>query len=467
MNFRSFRAWRMGLLGKLLAVGVFAALLVLVLQLISDLIDERQRFGKQVAAEIAASWTGPQKIMGPILVAPYKITRNVRKRVQQKGRQVTKRVKEVSEHVKYFLPGKLSAKADLNTQFRYRGIYRVPVYLSDVSVSAEFDLSREIEQDTQKAKVEWGRPYLVVAVQDIRGFSTSPQIKVEGASLEILPGTKVKFLGQGFHGFLDAMPKEPKRIKANLSLGLQGMESLSFLPAGKSSKVRLSSPWPHPSFFGRFLPKDRKVSQDGFEASWETSFLSSNMHRLFEDCVRKRKCSAFENNSFGVTLLSGVDVYLQSERAIKYALLFIGLTFAVFFLFEVLKELRIHPIQYGLVGIALVLFYLLLLSLSEHIDFAWAYILASLACTGLIGFYVSHVLQSARRGFAFGFGLAGLYGALHVLISSEDYALVMGAALLFLILAMVMIITRKVDWHALGQSAEETPGQVIDGEAVT
>jgi inner membrane protein len=244
-------------------------------------------------------------------------------------------------------------------------------------------------------------------------------------------------------------------LNFDVALELQGMESLSFLPTGKSTRVDLNSPWPHPKFEGRFLPKTREISGEGFSARWETSFFSSNMLEHLESCIRQNQCNAFQNNSFGVSLHQGVDIYLQAERSVKYALLFVGLTFVAFLLFEILKGLRIHAVQYGLVGIALALFYLLLISLSEHIAFGLSYIIASIACVSLISFYVSFVLRSAARGLIFAGTLSGLYGALYMLIRSEDYALLMGSGLLFGVLTFIMVITRDIDWYKIEAGAKQ------------
>ncbi len=448
---------RFGLARKLFAIGIFALVLVLALFLIGDVIEERQGYRNQVAADIAASWTGRQQISGPIIVAPYKITKKVEKWVYENGTRVGKSETVVTRKAKYFLPDSLNIDAKVDTEFRYRGIYRIPVYSSGLSISAAYELKQPLALSKQNGEIEWGTPYLVFAVRDIRGINQTPQIKINGQVKSILPGTNVAFLAQGVRTLLKPLPKEGGKLNVDIALSLQGMEKLSFLPTGKSTKVSLASSWPHPSFVGRFLPKTRQISDDGFSAVWETTYFSSNMAQEFSNCAFGRKCSGFHSNEFGVVLQSGVDVYLQSDRAIKYAILFIGLTFVAFLIFEVLKDLRIHPIQYGLVGFALALFYLLLLSLSEHTNFVLSYLIAALACVGLIGFYVSHVLRSATRGLAFAGGLAGLYGALFVLIGSEDYALIMGSGLVFVVLAFIMVVTRNVDWHAIGERGDDEP----------
>jgi inner membrane protein len=197
--------------------------------------------------------------------------------------------------------------------------------------------------------------------------------------------------------------------------------------------------WPHPSFQGRFLPAKHEIGTDGFTASWKVSRLAAN-------CVLP--CNGI-GEQIAVSFIEPVGLYQQLERASKYGFLFIGLTFAAFLLYELLRRLAIHPVQYALVGLALAMFFLLLTALSEHIDFAPAYGIATLACVGLISGYLVRVLHSARAGFAFGGALAALYAMLYALLKAEDYSLLGGALLLFGLLAIVMIATRRVDWYAL------------------
>ena len=239
------------------------------------------------------------------------------------------------------------------------------------------------------------------------------------------------------------------------SLNLQGMERLEFVPIGRDTLVDLHSLWPHPSFVGRFLPEQRAVTDAGFQARWRTSYFATNVEQLLNQCGQ-RACDALLENALGVTFMQPVDIYLQTERAVKYGMLFIGLTFAAFFLFELFKSLAIHPIQYALVGIALAIFYLLLLSLSEHLRFGISYLIAAVACVGLLAFYAAYLLRSLRRAVGFATLLGSLYAVLYVLLQLEDYALLMGSLLLFTIVAAVMILTRKVDWYQLGRAPDSS-----------
>ena len=224
----------------------------------------------------------------------------------------------------------------------------------------------------------------------------------------------------------------------------------------------MESDWPHPSFDGGFLPDDRSVTGQGFQANWQLSRFATGVGGTL-DRLALGDTSPLGNLDFGVRFVKPVDVYQQSERAVKYGLLFVVLTFMTFMLFEVLKSLAVHPVQYALAGAAVALFFLLLLSLSEHVPFALAYTVASAGCIGLLAYYVGHVLRSVQRGLAFSGLLAVLYVVLYVLLQSEDYALLMGSLLLFGVLAAVMVITRRVDWYRIGESerAPERPRGVV------
>ena len=429
------------LIHKFLAIAGLALLLLIPLSMIGAVIDERKAYRATVVEDIAASWTGAQKVTGLVYVAPYKET--IRKEIESYKNDV-KQVRiqtRTLQKYKYFLPETLNLTGDVTTEERYRGIYKVPVYHATLKLEGHFDIPQSLGITENLSNIVWQTPYMALGIQDMRGINRSVKLRVNQQDLPLRPGTETDFIGQGLHTMLAPEYEAVQRLDFEADFKLRGMESLSFLPTGKFTQVSLSSPWPHPSFMGRFLPATRTISEDGFEASWETSFLANNMQQNLLNCAQKQDCWAYENNSFGVSFHQGVDIYLQAERSIKYALLFVGLTFTVFFLFEILKGLPIHPVQYGLVGVALALFYLLLISLSEHMAFGLSYGIASTACVGLLTFYVSFVLRSFSRGLVFGAAFAALYGALYLLMGSEDYALLMGSCLLFGSLTFIMVMT--------------------------
>ncbi|MNH04444.1 Inner membrane protein CreD [compost metagenome] len=292
----------------------------------------------------------------------------------------------------------------------------------------------------------------MVGISDIRGIEKGLQLQLNEQRLDFAAGTKLSWMSGGVHALLPGIDGKAEAVlNYAFDLSLQGTGQLHVLPMGRSTTVSMAANWPHPSFDGNYLPSTRKVDAGGFSARWQTSFFSTNLEDALTQCVVNEQCNDFNGRAFGVSFVDPVDQYLKSERAIKYALLFIALTFAGFFLFEVLKGLSVHPIQYGLVGVALAFFYLLLLSLSEHLGFAKAYALSAGGCVLLIGFYLCHVLHSVFRGMGFALGLAMLYGMLYGLLTAEDYALLMGSLLLFALLGVFMVLTRRLDWYGVGQ----------------
>ena len=254
-------------------------------------------------------------------------------------------------------------------------------------------------------------------------------------------------------------------MRFNFELGLDGIERQHFVPVAKNSQIQIKSNWPHPQFGGRFLPspKNRQIDANGFNVAWSISSLATNAQTQLSTIEGEFKvpdsAPLGQVDRFSVGFIEPVNVYTQSDRATKYGLLFVALTFAAFFIFEILKSLPIHPVQYLLVGLSLVIFFLLLVGLAEHIAFLAAYLIASAACIALTSFYLAHVLHDARRGIGFGVALTVLYGALFGLLSSENNALVMGSILLFAVLAAIMVATRKVDWYQVGKGAPSSAAE--------
>jgi inner membrane protein len=243
-----------------------------------------------------------------------------------------------------------------------------------------------------------------------------------------------------------------KPMPLEVSLAMRGTESFDFVPFGGATSVHLSSSWPHPSFGGAFLPdaKSEQISATGFSANWLVDGLASSADSDMDQCVTGHNCKSLpDQQALSVRFIEPVNIYSLSNRAIKYAFLFVELIFAAFFLFELIKRLRIHPAQYLLVGFGIALFFMLLIRLSEHLTFVLAYAIAASACTVVIAAYLSSVLAGVLRGVGFGCGLALLFAALYVLLQSEDDALVLGSSLLFVLLAGAMFVTRKLDWYAL------------------
>ena len=442
------------LLFKLGAIALLILLLLIPLLMINGIINERQELRDGVVMDIARSSSYSQQVSGPLMVVPFRKT----VREWKLNEKLNKRYEVLSEEQGrlYFLPEQFELDGQVQTELRARGIYQARLFHADNRISGRFVLPAQMGIKEDFADYKFGQAFLAVGISDIRGIENALKLELGSQRLEFAPGTQVSFLGAGVHVMLPTQDsKNPAPLDFAFDLRLQGTEQLQVLPVGKTSKVKLASNWPHPSFVGNFLPAQREINDQGFSANWQTSFFSTNLEEALSNCVARGSCDEFKSRSFGVSFIDPVDQYLKSERAIKYALLFIVLTFAGFFLFEVLKSLAVHPVQYALVGVALAFFYLLLLSLSEHIGFALAYLLSAGACVLLIGFYVCHVLRSAVHGLSFSAGLAALYGLLYGLLSAEDYALLMGSLLLFGLLGVFMVLTRRLDWYGMGRGKVE------------
>jgi inner membrane protein len=458
------RVW----LKMLMVLGMTLAILIPLL-MIGGIISERQQYRAQAVATVARSYAGAQAFSGPALVVPYEDTW-VEAETDDKG-AVKHTVHREQGRWTYF-PNKLAVTGDLNPDTRRLGLHKVLVYTwqgkAEADFAAKIPANPVAPAGTTVSGITRviGKPWLSYAFADVRGLR-DPKLKLDGAQAAIEDGLGARD-GGGIHARLAVpAPGTQLRLQTQLEFALGGTESLALVPLGKDNRFALNSSWPHPNFGGSFPPSSDGITDKGFKAEWRVSSVATNAQRQYQagtimpsvmvigdDSVDS--ASGGDINAVQVTMKDPVNVYSQADRATKYGLLFVLLTFVGFFMFELIKQLRIHPIQYGLVGLALAIFFLLLVSLSEHIDFGLSYLAATVACIGLIVFYLSAVLRSVVRALGFGAMLVTLYGALYGLLISEDNALVLGAGLLFVILAAIMALTRKVDWYQIGGNAGPT-----------
>jgi len=424
---------------KAFVIGFLMLLLLIPLALIHGTIGERQAYRAQAVASVAGSFAGPQTLSGPVLVLPYVDEVQVEEKDAQ-GRPIL-RTERQWRHLLEF-PDTLSIDGKLVPAVRKRGLHEVRVYELQSQLQARFEL--RVPPAPAKGTRHYGQPYLSFAIDDVRGLVGDPVLTVAGRRQALAQGNGGHRKGGGLHAVL-ARVDHGQALAFDLQLRsvLGGTESLAIAPVGDSNEIRLASAWPHPQFAGRFLPRSRRIDANGFQARWDLSALAAGT----QEQIRQGSDAV---DALSVSLVDPVNVYSQADRASKYGLLFVLLTFVGFFMFELVKGLRIHPLQYALVGLALAIFFLLLLGLSEHLAFGLAYLLASVACIGLLGAYVSAVLRSPRRGLAFAGALGLLYAALYGLLVSEDNALLLGALMLFAILAALMLSTRHVDWYRAG-----------------
>ena len=460
----------MRLILKIVMVFVLTIAIIIPLMMIQGTISERKMYRSQAIATVARSSAGAQGLSGPVLVVPWTDTVEVEEK--NAAGEVVRKVKRDGESGQWvFFPTQLDVRATIRPETLALGLHKVRVYDADLKTVAAFRAEIPADANPELPR-RYGQPWLAYGIRDVRGLAGLPKLKIDGVETALERGLGNRD-ASGVHARLPA-PRAGQVLgpAVEFAFALRGMESLAVAPLGERNTVVIDSPWPHPLFNGDFSPRKRDVRADGFRAEWEVSALASNAQAQY---LAGRILPAIggdaaiyggvsspesgESEGIGVSLVDPVNVYTMADRATKYGILFVLLTFVGFFMFETIKRLRIHPIQYGLVGLALAIFFLLLVALSEHIDFGVSYLSASVACIGLLGYYVSHVLHSWWRGLGFAAMLGTLYAALYGLLISEDSAMVLGAGLLFLVLAAIMVVTRKVDWYAVGAYMSEPPAR--------
>ena len=425
---------------RLLLVGFLALLLQIPIGMISGLVSERQERRAAAMHEVSSKWGKVQSITGPALIIPY-IHRWTESTA---GGQVAR---SETRHA-IFLPQQLRTHGVIDSEIRSRGIFTVPVYRLRLTMEGEFARPSASELGIEPSAVAWSRAQLAVGVTDIRAIQQETAVSWNGRNVPFLPGTGAfTDAGAGIHAVV-GVGEGVERFSFSFPLLLNGSTGVYLTPFGQITAVELQSNYRHPSFQGNWLPVDRSVSGSSFQATWSIPFLGRDYPQAWK--AERSMSEAIDGSRFGVELVNPVDHYRMAERSVKYAGLFILLTFATVWLIEVLAGVRVHPIQYLMLGGALCLFYLLELSLSEHIGFPSAYGLASLAVIGMVAAYSVVVLQSMVRALVVGTGVGLLYVYLYVLLMNEDYALVIGSIGLFAILAAIMYATRGVDWYAVG-----------------
>jgi len=449
------RSLRDSVLFKLIVIGVLMLALLIPLAMLRGLISERQMRHDQTAREVASSWGMDQTLGGPVLRVPYLLH----------GKDENGKPQVWTAHA-VFLPEDLAISGQVNPERRSRGIFEVAVYRARLSWKGTFRQPSFAAWSVAPEDILWDQAELAFGVPDMRGLRRSIKVSWAGQELDLMPGGAVE--GMWSRGLRTpvaglAAGEAGRTYPFAFDVVLDGSRSLKFLPLGQQTTVHLSSPWPDPSFVGAWLPESRQVGEKGFDASWSVPYFGRSYPQQWRSVEASTVApqDALDSSAFGVDLFLPVDAYQKTERSVKYGLLFLLLTFLTFFLYEVFNPFSLHPLQYLLVGSALCLFYLLLLSISEHATFGIAYAVASAATVGLIGGYSAAILRGRLRALGTAGALAALYGYLYVLLQAEDYALLLGSVGLFAILALVMYVTRRIDWYA---PRSGQPGAVRRGE---
>ncbi|HDU2660263.1 TPA: cell envelope integrity protein CreD [Klebsiella pneumoniae] len=411
-------------------------LLSLPLMMVRELINERADYRSEVVDAIEQSTSGSQKFAGPLIAIP--ITETLTRMENQKE------VNYQRSWVYYWLPESLAVAGKQTVESRRVGIYSGQVWHNALQIKASFDPLRLAA--LRKTNIVLGQPRLVVSVGDARGIGAIHAPEVNGNVLSVEPGLGISGDGAGIHMPMPALAEDNKPLEIAFSLDLNGTGEFSLVPLGRNSELQLTSNWPHPGFLGSFLPTQREVSAAGYRAHWQSSWFANDMGSYFKDDM---EIPWSRLPAFSADVMSLADQYHLTDRATKYAILLIGLTFMAFFVFESLTRRPLHPMQYLLVGLSLVLFYLVLLALSEHIGFTAAWLAASLSGAVMNGIYLQAVLRGWRNSLLFVAALLLLDGVMWFLLHSEDSALLLGTGVLALALSVLMFLTRRVDWYAL------------------
>ncbi|RJT23049.1 cell envelope integrity protein CreD [Buttiauxella izardii] len=416
-------------------------LLLIPLSMLSSLIDERSSYRDDVEQSLRQSTSGPQTIIGPLIAIPITELTTVL--------EDNKEVKKERRFIRYYLPENLNIVGKQTVEPRHIGIYEGQIWRTSVTLDATFN-RQQLDSDTS-GDAQIGTPYVVMAVGDSRGIGKVGELDINGKSYPIEPGTNLPGVEQGLHAILPVERLKDEKLTLRFNLDLMGTKQLAVVPLGRNSQFSLTSNWPHPSFIGDFLPQQRTVTESGFTANWQSTWFANNLNTSFYD---GQIMDVARLPAFSVTVANPVDQYQLTDRAVKYAILLIGLTFMSFFLLETLTGLRVHPMQYLLVGLSLVMFYLVLLAVSEHIGFDSAWLLASLICAGINGFYLKAVLNSWKTSLMFTTGLLVLDAVLWLLLQSEDSALLLGTGVLFAALSAIMLLTRHTDWYGMSKKVQ-------------
>jgi inner membrane protein len=420
-----------GSLTKGLITGGLILLLLIPTFFISGLVHERQLRQEEVVKEVSDKWAQAQTVSGPYLYIPYEqpYQNSLGKTISQKKYLI-------------LLPDELSVSGDILPEQRLRSIYKVLLYRANLLASGMIKLS--LPKDIDPTLLLLSDARLCMGVSDFKGIEKKVSVDFNGKTYDLLPGLPVNDIDAT--GLSTGIDLSPAMLGTNISfktyLQLKGSSYLHLAPLAGNSRFQLRSSWADPSFDGAVLPSERSVNKDGFTAKWEFSKANLPYGTQLQDTKINKLATAF-----GVSMLQTADQYAKTSRSVKYAILIIGLSFSLFFIIEIMQKKPMHPVQYVLIGLAMVIFYSLLLSISEFMSFDYAYLLAAFATIGLITSYTQAHFRKWKTASIFGLALTGLYGFIFVLISLEDTALLVGTISLFVILATVMYATRKISWY--------------------
>ncbi len=443
---------------KLLTIGLLILILLIPATMIQSLIRERENLRDTAIREVSSKWGLNQTVAGPVISVPYTTID-----VGTDGKTFSR------SGFAHFLPDFVEVNGDIEPQQRYRGIYVVVLYNTQLATKGHFGVLNAAALQVPEDDLRWEDALFTIGISDMAGVQSSIDLKLNDQIYSFGPGTVTADIFDSGASVPIDLSERADRMDFSYHLDLNGSSDLFFTPFGKESQVSLRAPWSNPSFEGAFLPDEREVTDEGFTAHWQVLQLNRNYPQQGEGAYinksRTNKVDSYSSyngndevrrssNAFGLRLLLPIDEYHKTMRTAKYAALFIFITFLTFFFIEVLNRKRLHPIQYILVGAALILFYVLLLSIAEHLNFDKAYWISCAITLVLITLYSTFALKNQKLSWLIGGLLLLLYGFFYSILQMQDYALLMGSLGLLIMLATIMYLTRNIDWYALGKGDE-------------
>lgn len=436
---------------KLISIGILILILLIPTSMLTSLIYERQSIRDNAIQEVSSKWGQQQTFGGPVVSVPYTVAVK-----DEKG--------QVATEIRYahFLPDQLNITGIVTPEKRYRGIYVVVLYTTKLHVSGKFSHPNIQALNLSESSCMFKDASISLGIPDMKGINDAINFKMNDSTYSFNPGLTSHDIFSSGTSFEFDLSKY-KDFNFEFDINLNGSTSLSFLPFGKETNVSLQSTWDSPSFEGSFLPAKRNINANGFSANWKILQLNRNYPQqglgsfisTTKNVTYYGDHSEDSDASFGVKLLLPIDEYQKTTRSVKYCVMFIILTFLTFFFVEVLNKQRIHPIQYLLVGFAICLFYVLLLSISEHLKFDSAYLIGCVCILALVTLYAKNIFKNNKLTAVFSSLLALLYGFFYSLMQLEDYSLLLGSIGLFIILAVIMYLTRKVDWYGISSGEQK------------
>ncbi|MDR2305455.1 MAG: cell envelope integrity protein CreD [Treponema sp.] len=457
-----FKKFTRGYTFKVLLLVALVLLLLIPLNMIRGLVDDREHTANSAEADIMEAWGSQLVAAGPIVIIPGTRTEEIRTKTEKEGEKIELAKNPFTLAIS---PQKLNIEAAFKTETRKRGIFSVPLFSGTLRLSGAFDPAPALSGLAANEAVYLNQAELVIALSSQKGIRKINTSTWDGEDLFFKPGNRGYSLfsgqggsgrsrtGEGIGGIYAGISQFQNRAAAfDISIEIRGGQYIRFLPVGQDTHAAVSADWGAPSFQGAYLPGESAVGDTDFSALWDINYLSRDIPLFWKDYGERQ---TYSGSLFGVNFFRAVDAYALNTRAVKYAVLFLTIPFLTLFLLEIFTKKRIHPAPYLLSGIANAVFYLLLLSLSEQIPFYTAYLIAALAVTAMMTLYSRSLLPSWNKSWYMGLTVSISYILLYAVLNAQSYALLIGSIGTFVVLALIMFLTRKLDWYREESESEK------------